>query len=155
MAMKEIEFSEEGLGNLQDIAFQLFSQTEDPAAPGYRRKLIRPKICWPVVIAHCLVPPVLAAVLYWLLWQIPYAWIGVTLALVLYYVLTAKRAVICAVKIYQHFAPDNIRNQCRYEPSCSHYMIGAVEKYGVIRGVIKGCKRLRRCNINNGGIDMP
>ena len=43
---------------------------------------------------------------------------------------------------------------CRFEPTCSHYMIEAVEKYGFVRGAWKGaashrplssvrCQRLR------------
>ena len=59
------------------------------------------------------------------------------------------------VKLYQKFAPDSIRNKCRYEPSCSQYMIGAVEKYGVFRGVAKGIARIRRCNTDGGGYDYP
>ena len=76
-------------------------------------------------------------------------------ALTIYFVLTLKKAVICAVKIYQRFAPDSLRNKCRFEPSCSEYMILAVEKYGVIKGVIKGIDRLKRCNVDGGGFDYP
>jgi putative membrane protein insertion efficiency factor len=34
---------------------------------------------------------------------------------------------------------------CRYFPSCSHYSQEAVEKYGVLKGVWLGVKRLGRC----------
>lgn len=35
---------------------------------------------------------------------------------------------------------------CRYEPTCSVYMYEAVEKHGVIKGVIMGIKRITRCH---------
>jgi putative component of membrane protein insertase Oxa1/YidC/SpoIIIJ protein YidD len=34
-------------------------------------------------------------------------------------------------------------------------MILAIEKYGVVKGVIKGIRRILRCNYPNGGIDYP
>jgi len=43
---------------------------------------------------------------------------------------------------------------CRYYPSCSQYTYQAVEKYGVIKGVWLGLKRIIRCNPwNQGGHD--
>ena len=54
------------------------------------------------------------------------------------------KAVIWMVYVYQRFAPDGLRLRCVYEPSCSEYMILAVKKYGCIRGLWKGIKRLRR-----------
>ena len=35
--------------------------------------------------------------------------------------------------------------RCRYEPSCSHYMIGAINEWGVIKGIYLGIKRIGRC----------
>ncbi|MEO8722375.1 MAG: membrane protein insertion efficiency factor YidD [Sphingobium sp.] len=35
---------------------------------------------------------------------------------------------------------------CRYHPSCSHYAIEAVEKYGAIKGSWLALKRLLRCH---------
>ena len=66
-----------------------------------------------------------------------------------------KSISICGVRIYQRFAPDSIRNKCRFEPSCSEYMILSIQKYGVIHGIRKGINRLKRCNIHNGGYDTP
>ncbi len=43
---------------------------------------------------------------------------------------------------------------CRFEPSCSQYMIDAVESRGVVTGLAIGCWRVLRCNpLNAGGYD--
>lgn len=43
---------------------------------------------------------------------------------------------------------------CIYTPTCSSYMLEAVEKYGVIKGVWLGLKRLARCvPWKKGGFD--
>ncbi len=66
------------------------------------------------------------------------------------------RTVIVAVRIYQVTLSPLVGRQCRFEPTCSHYMIGAVEKYGVLRGVPLGLWRILRCNpFCKGGYDPP
>ncbi|NLZ46061.1 MAG: membrane protein insertion efficiency factor YidD [Clostridiales bacterium] len=52
-------------------------------------------------------------------------------------------------------APESLRKQCRFKPSCSEYMILSIEKFGLLKGIIKGICRLKRCNINGGGFDFP
>jgi uncharacterized protein len=43
---------------------------------------------------------------------------------------------------------------CRFTPTCSVYFYGVVEKYGVIKGMVLGIKRIIRCNpLNKGGFD--
>ena len=70
-------------------------------------------------------------------------------------VLLAKPLLIALVKTYQALASTKVRNRCRYEPSCSAYMILAVEKYGFWHGFCKGMKRWRSCKPPNGGYDLP
>ncbi len=77
--------------------------------------------------------------------------IGLSLA---YSLIFAKKGVIWLVKVYQHYAPDSTRLRCAFEPSCSVYMIMAIEKYGLFVGVWKGIRRLLRCG-PSGGIDYP
>ena len=66
-----------------------------------------------------------------------------------------KRMAIGAVLAYKAFAPMSIRRECRFKPSCSSYMIMAINKYGLFRGVYKGIKRITRCHPPNGGEDYP
>jgi uncharacterized protein len=64
--------------------------------------------------------------------------------------------VIGLVRLYQLTLSPIFGRQCRFQPTCSHYMIGAVEKYGVVRGVPKGLWRIVRCNpLCKGGYDPP
>jgi putative membrane protein insertion efficiency factor len=43
---------------------------------------------------------------------------------------------------------------CRFHPTCSDYMREAVERYGVMRGVAMGVRRLLRCHpFHEGGFD--
>ena len=45
-------------------------------------------------------------------------------------------------------------SQCRYEPSCSQYMIDAVQSRGPLRGMGLGVWRILRCNpFTAGGYD--
>lgn len=66
-----------------------------------------------------------------------------------------KKIMIFFVHLYQAYAPDSIRMACRFTPSCSQYMILSIEKYGAIKGCLKGLNRLSRCTAPNGGEDYP
>lgn len=74
---------------------------------------------------------------------------------IIYYLLCLKYILIFLVKIYQKIAPISLRSKCRFEPSCSNYMIQSLEKYGLFKGLKKGINRLKRCNIDDGGYDYP
>lgn len=64
--------------------------------------------------------------------------------------------LIALVRVYQGTLSPIIGRQCRFQPTCSNYFIGAVEKYGAIRGSIKGVWRICRCNpFCVGGEDPP
>lgn len=63
---------------------------------------------------------------------------------------------IWMVRQYQRWCRPWMGNHCRFYPSCSDYMILAVQKYGVFRGVPKGIWRICRCQpFCKGGIDEP
>ncbi len=67
-----------------------------------------------------------------------------------------KSVVINLVKFYQKFISPFTPGSCRYYPTCSNYTIMAVEKYGVVKGLIKSLWRILRCNpLSKGGVDYP
>ena len=158
--MSEIIFTEDQLGNLNEIGQQLFSDTQDPRSNAYIRILKRPKISLVKTILLFIVLPVITIIalcflLYYAgLTKINAIIIGVVILLA-YIGLSIKKFSISAIKLYQKYAPDAVRNKCRYEPSCSEYMLLSIEKHGFIKGVKKGILRLKRCNVDNGGFDFP
>ncbi len=157
--MKEIEFDESELSNLQGLAEKLFSDENDPRSNSYVRKLVRPKLNWLKVILFLTAPVLFSTVIAFVLYSLGVkGWITslvILAAVAIYWLALLKPATICAVKIYQRFAPSSIRCKCRFEPSCSEYMILSIEKYGIFKGIKKGIGRLKRCNVNNGGFDYP
>ena len=68
-----------------------------------------------------------------------------------------KKLLLGLIKFYQNHISINIQqngSHCKYYPSCSEYMRQAIEKYGCIKGVLKGIKRLLKCNpFSKGGYD--
>ena len=64
--------------------------------------------------------------------------------------------LIALVRGYQVLLRPILPAVCRFEPSCSEYFIGAVRKYGPLRGACKGAWRICRCNpFCQGGYDPP
>ena len=55
---------------------------------------------------------------------------------------------------YKQFVSPLLPSACRFYPTCSEYMMEAVEKYGVPRGVWMGMRRIGRCHpFHSGGYD--
>jgi putative membrane protein insertion efficiency factor len=62
--------------------------------------------------------------------------------------------VVAALKGYKLLLSPVLPSACRYRPTCSEYMLDAVEQYGALRGVWLGLKRLGRCHpFHQGGYD--
>jgi len=57
-----------------------------------------------------------------------------------------KLALIRLIKIYQLVISPYMGNNCRYLPTCSEYFIDCVNEYGILKGVIKGIKRIFSCH---------
>ncbi|NLX83337.1 MAG: membrane protein insertion efficiency factor YidD [Clostridiales bacterium] len=65
-----------------------------------------------------------------------------------------KKALLWLVRFYQGAISPHLPASCRYQPTCSEYMITAIERFGALRGCFMGLKRILRCNpFSKGGYD--
>ena len=65
-----------------------------------------------------------------------------------------KWLATAVIRFYQKFISPLLGPRCRYQPTCSHYMLEAITRYGVVKGGWLGFKRLLRCNPwSKGGYD--
>jgi uncharacterized protein len=64
--------------------------------------------------------------------------------------------IIGLIWVYQRTLSPLLGPACRFEPSCSRYMVGAIRKYGLLRGAWKGLRRFLSCHPwHPGGYDPP
>ena len=70
--------------------------------------------------------------------------------------MSALRGIFVApLRVYQRAISPGLPARCKYYPSCSHYAVEAVRRYGVLRGVVLASWRLLRCNPwSHGGVDF-
>lgn len=74
-----------------------------------------------------------------------------------------KKILIGLIKLYQKADLTNLPAlkalaltdaSCRYSPTCSDYMIGSIDRFGVVTGTFMGTKRIFRCHpFSKGGFD--
>ena len=65
-----------------------------------------------------------------------------------------KRVSLGLIRCYQLTISLVTYSRCRFVPSCSQYTFEAIEKYGFLRGVWLGARRLARCHpFHHGGFD--
>jgi putative membrane protein insertion efficiency factor len=57
-----------------------------------------------------------------------------------------KKIILNILKLYKKYISILFRPACRFSPTCSEYMIIAIKKYGCLKGIYLGLKRLLRCN---------
>jgi len=62
-----------------------------------------------------------------------------------------RRVLLALLRGYKRFLSPLLPPMCRFEPTCSMYMMQAIEKYGAFRGVWLGIRRLSRCHVFNPG----
>jgi putative membrane protein insertion efficiency factor len=64
--------------------------------------------------------------------------------------------LIVLVRCYQWTLSPLVGRHCRFQPTCSAYFIGAVQKDGAMRGTCRGLARICRCHpFHPGGYDPP
>ena len=65
-----------------------------------------------------------------------------------------RRIVMLPIRGYQKFISPALPPSCRFSPSCSQYTLEAVSRYGALKGLWLGVRRLIRCHpFNPGGYD--
>ena len=53
---------------------------------------------------------------------------------------------IALIKIYQWLISPILGAKCRFTPTCSHYAVEALQKYGIFKGAWLTVKRIARCH---------
>ena len=54
--------------------------------------------------------------------------------------------LVLLVRFYQWFISPLLPKNCRYEPTCSHYMVESLQVHGIFRGLWMGLKRIGKCH---------
>ena len=67
-----------------------------------------------------------------------------------------RSAAVAPIRLYQRVISPAIPRRCKYEPTCSRYAVQAIDRYGILRGLVLAGWRLLRCNPwSHGGFDPP
>lgn len=67
---------------------------------------------------------------------------------------SAASVVLALLRGYKVLISPLFTGSCRFQPSCSDYMAGAVREHGALRGTWLGLRRLARCHPLGGfGLD--
>jgi len=65
-----------------------------------------------------------------------------------------RQAVILLLRLYKAAISPLLPSACRFHPTCSEYMRDAVLRYGALKGIYLGLRRLCRCHpFHAGGFD--
>ncbi|MCK9273514.1 MAG: membrane protein insertion efficiency factor YidD [Syntrophales bacterium] len=65
-----------------------------------------------------------------------------------------EKIFIYIIRFYQLCVSPLFPPACRFYPTCSEYTLSAIKRYGPVKGLIMGCKRILRCHpFSSGGFD--
>jgi uncharacterized protein len=65
-----------------------------------------------------------------------------------------RRIATAPIRFYSRFISPALPRRCKYEPTCSAYATQAIQRYGILRGLVLAGWRLLRCNPwSHGGYD--
>lgn len=71
-----------------------------------------------------------------------------------------KQYFLRSIRFYQKYlSPDTgvlkalwlTDSACRFTPTCSEYMYQAINRYGIMKGIILGVRRILRCHPGSSG----
>lgn len=66
----------------------------------------------------------------------------------------AGSLVVGAIRVYRMTLSRVLPSSCRFAPSCSEYTMEAVQRFGVLRGLWMGLRRISKCHpFHPGGYD--
>ena len=57
-----------------------------------------------------------------------------------------KKILVLPIRFYQLLISPLLPSSCRYHPTCSQYMIDAINEWGPIKGIWLGLKRIGSCH---------
>ncbi len=57
-----------------------------------------------------------------------------------------RNIFIAPIRLYQKVLSPVLGNNCRFQPTCSHYAIESIEEWGVMKGSWLTMKRIARCH---------
>ena len=57
-----------------------------------------------------------------------------------------KKIIIYLIKVYQISLSPLLGANCRFQPTCSQYMIEAINNHGALKGLNLGLKRISKCH---------
>ncbi|MEL6864556.1 MAG: membrane protein insertion efficiency factor YidD [Bacteroidota bacterium] len=57
-----------------------------------------------------------------------------------------KQLFILPIRFYQIAISPLLGSNCRFTPTCSNYMLQAIEEWGVFKGIWLGAKRIGKCH---------
>lgn len=65
-----------------------------------------------------------------------------------------KTVLIFLIKIYRNLISPVLPQSCRFTPTCSCYMMEAIERYDIFKGTLLGLRRILKCHpFHPGGYD--
>ena len=64
---------------------------------------------------------------------------------------TIRWTLMILIRIYQKLVSPQYGDVCNFTPSCSHFGFEAMQKYGMVQGVLMTADRLERCHYCAGG----
>ncbi|KKO49412.1 membrane protein [Arsukibacterium sp. MJ3] len=65
------------------------------------------------------------------------------------------KLMIMLVRGYQMVLSPLLGPRCRFYPTCSHYTITAIERFGAVKGAWLASKRILKCHPLHKGGDDP
>ena len=68
--------------------------------------------------------------------------------------LRPRRLLVGLIRLYQKLVSPGLGANCRYSPTCSSFAAEAITRFGVVKGVWLGVRRVGRCHpLRDGGYD--